>query len=286
MDDDTRKAAELKADYIKDMIGYPDFIRDYRQLDEKYFNLEIRNDAYFENSLNINSFNLKKNLEKINEPVNKTAWSMPPSAVNAYYTPTKNQMVIPAGILQKPFYDPTFPPSINYGGIGVVMGHELTHGFDDQGREFDKDGNLNHWWKNETVEKFKHRTKCFVDQYNRYEINRRHISGNRTLGENIADNGGLQAAYNAYLEFMEGKHEPLTYPGLDLNHKQLFFISFAQVWCSAVTNETSTLQIEKDPHSPAKYRVIGALSNMKAFSDEFKCNIGSRMNPRKKCELW
>lgn len=130
--------------------------------------LEIRNNTYFQNNINLSLYTLRKNLEKINEPVNKTTWSMAPSAVNAYYTPTKNQMVFPAGILQNPFYDPNFPPSLNYGGMGVVMGHELTHGFDDQGREFDKEGNLNQWWNNKTVEKFKQRTKCVVKQYSTY----------------------------------------------------------------------------------------------------------------------
>ncbi|XP_044763653.1 endothelin-converting enzyme homolog isoform X2 [Coccinella septempunctata] len=286
MDEETRKAAESKADDISDMIGYPDFIKDINQLDKKYESLNIRPNAYFENTISINYYNLVKNLEKIDEPVNKTAWSMSPSTVNAYYTPTKNQMVLPAGILQNPFYNPNHPASLNYGGIGVVMGHELTHGFDDQGREFDKEGNLNHWWKNETIRRFKDRTKCFVDQYNKYKINGKSVSGNRTLGENIADNGGLKAAYNAYLEYMKTQPEPLNYPGLELNHKQLFFVAFAQIWCSSVTNETSTLQIEKDPHSPAKYRVIGALSNLKEFGQEFKCKEGSRMNPKRKCEIW
>lgn len=229
---------------------------------------------------------------------------MPPSTVNAYYTPTKNQMVFPAGILQSPFYDPTFPPSLNYGGMGVVMGHELTHGFDDQGREFDKDGNLKHWWKNKTVELFKNRTKCFVNQYSKYsdhnpnkntnfffssdkyKINSKNINGNQTLGENIADNGGLKAAYHAYLTLMQDKSEPTSLPGLALDHKQLFFVAFAQVWCSSVTKEATALQIEKDSHSPAKFRVVGALSNLKEFSEVFKCKPGSKMNPRNKCEVW
>ncbi|KAJ8956318.1 hypothetical protein NQ318_015056 [Aromia moschata] len=286
MDDDTRKLALEKADAISDMIGYPEFIREPSQLDKRFESLSVRSDAYFENNININAFNLKKNLEKINEPVNKTSWSMAPSIVNAYYTPTKNQMVFPAGILQSPFYDPSFPPSLNYGGMGVVMGHELTHGFDDQGRQFDKFGNLNHWWKAKTIEKFKQRTKCVVDQYNRYKINGTSIKGNHTLGENIADNGGLKAAYHAYLDLMAGKPEPQTLPGIPLNHKQLFFVAFAQVWCSTVTKEAMTLQIDKDSHSPAQYRVIGALSNLKEFSEQFQCPKGSKMNPEKKCEVW
>ncbi|KAK9886551.1 hypothetical protein WA026_016825 [Henosepilachna vigintioctopunctata] len=286
MDVDTRKAAEKKAEAISDMIGYPDFIKDIKQLDEKYDSLSIRNDAYFENTLNINHYNLVKNLEKINEPVNRTTWSMSPSTVNAYYTPTKNQMVLPAGILQNPFYDPNYPPSLNYGGIGVVMGHELAHGFDDQGREFDKDGNLNHWWKNETVAKFKDRAKCFVEQYDKFQIGGKSISGNRTLGENMADNGGLKAAFNAYSKLTKGRPESQPYPGLNLNHNQLFFVAFAQIWCSSVTNETNVLQIEKDPHSLAKYRVIGALSNLEEFGEAFRCKKGSKMNPKKKCVVW
>ncbi|XP_018573332.1 endothelin-converting enzyme homolog isoform X1 [Anoplophora glabripennis] len=286
MDEETRKVAIAKADAISDMIGYPEFIKDMNQLDERFENLSVRNDTYFDNNININYFNLKKMLEKINEPVNKTTWSMAPSTVNAYYTPTKNQMVFPAGILQNPFYDPNFPPSLNYGGMGVVMGHELTHGFDDQGRQFDKYGNLNHWWKNKTIDKFKQRTKCVVDQYNKYKINGKNINGNQTLGENIADNGGLKAAYHAYLELTKSQSEPPALPGIKLSHRQLFFVAFAQVWCSAVTKEATNLQIEKDSHSPAQYRVIGALSNLKEFSQEFKCKAGSKMNPRNKCEVW
>lgn len=286
MDEETRKVAIEKADAISDMIGYPEFIRDSSQLDQHFKNLTVRSNEYFKNNIEINAFALRKNLEKINEPVNKTAWSMFPSAVNAYYTPTKNQMVFPAGILQNPFYDPNFPSSLNYGGMGVVMGHELTHGFDDQGRQFDKNGNLNHWWKNKTIEKFKQRTKCVVGQYDSYKIDNKNIKGNQTLGENIADNGGLKAAYNAYLNLMQGKPEPPMLPGIPLNHKQLFFLAFAQVWCSSVTKEADALQIEKDPHSPPKYRVIGALSNLKEFSKEFNCKLGSKMNPKQKCEVW
>ncbi|XP_017775297.1 PREDICTED: endothelin-converting enzyme 1 isoform X2 [Nicrophorus vespilloides] len=286
MDKETRKAAEIKADAISDMIGYPDFIQDPKLLDERYAILEVRNDTYFENNINLNKYTLRKNLEKINQPVKKTTWSMSPSTVNAYYTPTKNQMVFPAGILQSPFYDPSFPSSLNFGGMGVVVGHELTHGFDDQGREFDKDGNLHQWWNNKTIEKFKARTKCVARQYSKYQLNGKNLNGNQTLGENIADNGGLKAAFHAYMDHMKGKPDPQMLPGLSLNHKQLFFVAFAQVWCTAVTKESASLQIEKDPHSPGRYRVIGSLTNLREFSDEFKCKPGSPMNPKGKCEVW
>ncbi|KAF5279864.1 hypothetical protein FQA39_LY18209 [Lamprigera yunnana] len=286
MDFETRIAAEEKADAISDMIGYPEFILNPNQLDERYSILDIRQDEYFENNIKINFYALKKNLEKINEPVNKTTWSMSPPTVNAYYTPTKNQMVFPAGILQKPFYDATYPPSLNYGGMGVVLGHELTHGFDDQGREYDKNGNMHKWWNNETIEKFKERTKCFVDQYSKFRVYGKNINGNQTLGENIADNGGLTAAYHAYLDLEKSRPHVPVLPGLNLTHRQLFFVAFAQVWCSLSTSESTNLQIEKDTHSPARVRVTASLSNLNEFSKEFKCKTGSRMNPSEKCEVW
>lgn len=153
MDVDTRKAAIQKADAISDMIGYPDYILKAKQLDEKYANLEVRRDRYFANNIKVNQFNLRKNLEKLNKVVNKSEWGMTPHTVNAYYTPTKNQIVFPAGILQRPFFDIHNPTSLNFGAMGVIMGHELTHAFDDEGREYGPDGNLNRWWKNSTVER-------------------------------------------------------------------------------------------------------------------------------------
>lgn len=287
MDAETRILANEKADAISDMIGFPDYILNPQLLDERYKMLEIDPNNYFENNVKLNVFNLKKNLEKLDQPVNKTKWGMTPTTVNAYYTPTKNQIVFPAGILQLPFYDITNPKSLNFGGMGVVMGHELTHAFDDQGREYNAQGNLHQWWNNKTIERFKERANCFVNQYNKYEINGKHLNGKQTLGENIADNGGLKAAYNAYIRtkmFDEIDTYPL--PGINMTHRQLFFVSFAQVWCSAVTDETTNLQIEKDPHSPPKFRVIGSLSNLKEFSQEFNCPTGSPMNPLDKCEMW
>lgn len=162
MDKETRKLANEKAEAISDMIGFPDYILDPKQLDDKYTELNISANQYFENNLRLNIYNLKKNLERIDQPVNKTHWSMSPPTVNAYYTPTKNQVVFPAGILQMPFFDFSNPKSLNYGGIGVVVGHEITHAFDDQGREYDKEGNLHQWWNDKTVNKFKTLTDCFV----------------------------------------------------------------------------------------------------------------------------
>lgn len=183
MDAETRRLADEKADAITDMIGFPDYILQPSLLDEKYKGLDMDPAKYFENNMNVNIFNLRQNLEKLDQLVNKTRWGMTPPTVNAYYTPTKNQIVFPAGILQSPFYDILNPKSLNFGGMGVVMGHELTHAFDDQGREYDKYGNLHQWWNNKTIERFKERTNCLADQYSKYQINGKNLNGKQTLGK-------------------------------------------------------------------------------------------------------
>ncbi|XP_050357045.1 endothelin-converting enzyme homolog isoform X1 [Nymphalis io] len=286
MDAETREAAETKADAITDMIGFPDYILNKEDLDKQYEELEVKPNEYFANNIAFNVFSLKHDLSKLDQPVNKTKWGMTPSTVNAYYTPTKNQIVFPAGILQLPFYDGDNPKSVNYGAMGVVMGHELTHAFDDQGREYDRFGNLNRWWNNATIGKFKHRTECIQEQYSKYKMEGQNLNGKQTLGENIADNGGLKASFHAYLEYSKNAKVNLTLPGLKYNHRQLFFISFAQVWCSAMTKESTKMQIEKDDHTIAKYRVIGPISNLPDFSREFNCSVDSKMNPKYKCEVW
>ncbi|XP_066598593.1 endothelin-converting enzyme homolog isoform X2 [Prorops nasuta] len=286
MDGETRKSAEEKANAITDMIGFPDFILNPAELNDKYADLQIKQNEYFENNIRMNKYNLRKGLEKLDQPVNKATWIMTPPTVNAYYTPTKNQIVFPAGILQSPFFDMENPSSLNFGGMGVVMGHELTHAFDDQGREYDLHGNLHQWWNNATIDRFKNRTECFVEQYGSYEIEGRRVNGRQTLGENIADNGGLKAAYHAYLTTPKSHEDQLPLPGLNLTHRQLFFLNFAQVWCTAVTPETIGLQLEKDSHCPPKFRVIGPLSNLPEFATEFSCPKGSKMNPVHKCEVW
>lgn len=285
MDNRTRQLAREKADHINQMIGFPDFILSPEKLNGKYEGLELDENNYFENNIKVNVLSLRENMEKINKPANKTEWEMTPPMVNAYYTPTKNQIVFPAGILQTPFYDLSYPNSLNYGAMGVVMGHELTHAFDDQGREYDKDGNLYQWWYNETLKNFEERVKCFVDQYSTYKIDDNHLNGKQTLGENIADNGGLKAAFRAYEKWAERNPEPQL-PGLNLTSKQLFFVGFAQVWCSISTPEALKLQVLNDPHAPAQYRVIGTLSNSQEFAREFNCPHGSNMNPEKKCVVW
>ncbi|XP_075540860.1 M13 family metallopeptidase neprilysin 3 isoform X2 [Dermacentor variabilis] len=286
MDKETRELAKEKADAITDMIGFPDFITDPKKLDEKYKGLEFVENEYFENNIRVSQFLLKKNMQRLYRPSNKTEWEMTPTIVNAYYTPTKNQIVFPAGILQAPFYDPNYPKSLNFGAMGVVMGHELTHAFDDQGREYDKSGNLNQWWKNSTIQSFQSRAQCFIDQYSNYTANNENLNGKQTLGENIADNGGLKAAFHAFEEWLDRHPNEPPLPGVNLTHKQLFYVGFAQVWCSTETPEAIHLQILSDPHSPARFRVTGPVSNSDEFTREFKCRKNSAMNTRKKCEVW
>ncbi|XP_043864438.1 neprilysin-3 isoform X2 [Drosophila mojavensis] len=287
VDKQTRERAIEKANEISDMIGFPDYILNSEELDKKYEELNITANAYFENNIQVAIYNLKSNLKRLDQPVNKTNWGMTPQTVNAYYTPTKNQIVFPAGILQTPFFDINNPKSLNFGAMGVVMGHELTHAFDDQGREYDKFGNINRWWDAKSIERFNEKAECIANQYSGYKLNGRNLNGKQTLGENIADNGGLKAAYHAYMKTKLDKNaDVLKLPGLNLTHPQLFFVSFAQVWCSSTTDETNLLQMEKDPHSPSQFRVIGTLSNMKEFADVFNCKADTRMNPTKKCEVW
>ncbi|XP_061493453.1 endothelin-converting enzyme 2 isoform X1 [Rhineura floridana] len=286
MDEKTRQAAKEKADSIYDMIGFPEFILDDKELDDVYDGYEVSEDSFFQNMLNFYNFSARFMADQLRKPPNRDQWNMTPQTVNAYYLPTKNGIVFPAGILQAPFYAHNHPKALNFGGIGVVMGHELTHAFDDQGREYDKEGNLRPWWQNSSLEAFQNRTACMVEQYSKYLVNGEHVNGKQTLGENIADNGGLKAAYNAYKVWLKKNGEEKHLPSVDLTSHQLFFLGFAQVWCSVRTPESSHEGLVTDPHSPDKFRVIGTLSNSRDFLEHFECPIGSLMNPGKHCEVW
>lgn len=286
MDEKTTKLAEEKADAINELIGFPDFILVPEDLEELYANITVIIDEFFANNLRIFLSNLLEDMKKLDMPSNKSGWALSPSTINAYYSPSKNCIVFPAGILQPPFFDKDQLLALNYGAMGVVVGHELTHGFDDQGRKFDKNGNMRQWWNNATIRRFKNTMECFISQYGSHTINGKNISGLRTLGENIADNGGLKASYHAYLKEVQKQRVVKKLPGLNFTQNQLFFISFAQVWCAESTPEVTVQLVERDVHSPSVYRVLLSVSNMKEFSDAFNCPLGSNMNPREKCELW
>ncbi|XP_026047389.1 endothelin-converting enzyme 2b isoform X3 [Astatotilapia calliptera] len=249
MDDQTRQAAKDKADAIYDMIGFPEFILDSKELDDVYDGYEVSDDSFFQNMLNFYNFSSRVMADQLRK------------------TPNKDQ-------------------ALNFGGIGVVMGHELTHAFDDQGREYDKEGNLRPWWQNSSVEAFRQRTECMVDQYGHYTVNGEHINGKQTLGENIADNGGLKAAYHAYRSWIQGNGDEKRLPAVNLTNDQLFFVGFAQVWCSVRTPESAHEGLVTDPHSPPRYRVIGTLANSPDFSRHFNCPEGTPMNTGKRCEVW
>ncbi|XP_053308030.1 endothelin-converting enzyme 1 isoform X1 [Spea bombifrons] len=286
MDEETRKAAKEKAEAIYDMIGYPGFIVDPKELDKVFNDYEVTSDLYFENVMMFYNFSGRLTADQLRKAPNKDQWSMTPPTVNAYYSPTKNEIVFPAGILQAPFYSSSSLTALNFGGIGVVMGHELTHAFDDQGREYDKDGNLRPWWKNSSVEAFKKQTECITEQYENYTVNGEPVNGKHTLGENIADNGGLKAAYRAYQNWVKMNGKEKLLPSLGLTNDQLFFVGFAQVWCSVRTDESSHEGLITDPHSPPRFRVVGSVSNSKEFAKHFQCPLGSPMNPIRKCEVW
>uniref|UniRef100_A0AAQ5ZAG7 endothelin-converting enzyme 1 n=1 Tax=Amphiprion ocellaris TaxID=80972 RepID=A0AAQ5ZAG7_AMPOC len=285
MDDQTRQAAKDKADAIYDMIGFPEFILDPKELDDVYDGVSKEE----EGCSSLSGALLPPTVQHQHLHVNILSnwlWSMTPPTVNAYYMPTKNGIVFPAGILQAPFYAHDHPKALNFGGIGVVMGHELTHAFDDQGREYDKEGNLRQWWQNSSVEAFRQRTECMVDQYSRYTVNGEHVNGKQTLGENIADNGGLKAAYHAYRSWIQRNGEEKRLPAVNLTNDQLFFVGFAQVWCSVRTPESAHEGLVTDSHSPPRYRVIGTLGNSPDFSRHFNCPAGTPMNTGKRCEVW
>ncbi|XP_056138989.1 endothelin-converting enzyme 2b isoform X1 [Lampris incognitus] len=286
MDEQTKQAAKEKADAIYDMIGFPDFILDPKELDDVYDGYEVSDDNFFQNMLNFYNFSARVMADQLRKPPNRDQWSMTPPTVNAYYIPTKNGIVFPAGILQAPFYAHDHPKALNFGGIGVVMGHELTHAFDDQGREYDKEGNLRSWWLNSSVEAFGRRTECMVQQYSRYADNGENLNGKQTLGENIADNGGLKAAYHAYRSWVKRNGEEKRLPAVNLTNDQLFFVGFAQVWCSVRTPESAHEGLVTDPHSPPRYRVIGTLSNSPDFTQHFQCPQGTPMNTGHRCEVW
>uniref|UniRef100_A0A1B6D4L9 Endothelin-converting enzyme 1 n=1 Tax=Clastoptera arizonana TaxID=38151 RepID=A0A1B6D4L9_9HEMI len=289
IDPETKLIASDKVKAMMLRIGYPDFILDPNQLEARYRDVDIYPDKYFENTLNILRHLTRVEQSNLGCSVNKTLWNTAPAVVNAYYSRNKNQIMVPAGILQPPFYHRYFPKSLNYGGIGVVIGHEITHGFDDKGRLFDKNGNLHRWWKEEAINNFHERAQCLIEQYSKYVVQEvgLPIDGINTQGENIADNGGIKEAFRAYQHWLQRNNNvDETLPGLNATGLQLFYLNFAQVWCGSARPEATRNKLKTAVHSPGKFRVIGTLTNSKDFSEVFNCPVGSPMNPTKKCSVW
>jgi putative endopeptidase len=279
MDDQTRKLAETKLGMVTNKIGSPD-------KPKTYSGMAVTATDEFANAVAARKFAYAEMIQRIGQPVDKTLWDMHAPEVNAYYNPNGNEMVFPAGIIQPTFFNASYPPAMNFGGIGSVMGHELTHGFDDQGAQFDGTGRLKDWWPKPVTEAFKNRTKCVVDLYSTFEVNGRKVDGSLTQGENIADMGGVKAAYRAYKSFAKefGAEAAQLIPGITAD--QLFFIAYSQSWCTLRKPQSAEQLLLTDPHSPPMYRVNGPLSNFDEFAEVWKCKPGTKMNPVKKCTVW
>ncbi|XP_050586554.1 neprilysin-1 isoform X4 [Bombus affinis] len=289
MDRQTKMATIEKNRKMESQIGFPDWLFDEKVLNEYYEGIDLAETEYLNNIIQIVRLMSMSELECIHDINydNMSYWATDPTDVNAFHTYQFNHITIPAGILQFPFYELGLE-SLNYGAIGTVLGHELTHGFDNSGRHYDSNGNVRQWWTNETIVKYTEKTDCFIHHYNTYyeaEVED-YIDGERTLGENIADNGGLREAVVAYGRW-KARHgqEPLLPGFTHLTHEQLVFLGFAHVWCESYTPK-SLKWILQDSHCPGHVRLLGVLKNSKEFSEAWKCPVGSNMNPSEKCRLW
>jgi putative endopeptidase len=278
MSPETKKAAIGKMEAFNIKIGYPDKWRDYSKL-------KIDRGSYSDNLRRASTFENSRELAKIGKPVDRNEWGMTPPTVNAYYNPLMNEIVFPAGILQPPFYDPKADEAINYGGMGAVIGHEISHGFDDEGSQFDPQGNLRNWWTADDRKNFDQRATCVEKQFDTYEVEPGlHQNGKLVLGESIGDLGGLAIAYAAYEKSLEGKPRPKDLDGF--TPEQRFFLGWAQVWGSNQRPEAARLQANTNPHPLARFRGNGPLSDMAAFAQAFACKKGDPMVREQGCKIW
>lgn len=289
MDEETRKNAVEKLKAMKDEIGFADEILDDSKLTELYArNPALNENQYFKAIRDLKSTAFDSAFKRLKDP-NVKEWfdQLPPAIVMAYYSPPDNAILFPAGFLQGAFYSADRPQYTNYGGVGIAIGHEITHGFDDSGSRFDKDGNLDNWWAPETRLKFENRTKCIVDQFSKYKDLQTglFVNGVNTQGENTADTGGVKYSYYGYQKWVQDHGEEPKLPGLNFSPNQLFWISVGQIWCSVSREQEMRNSITFGVHSPAEFRVIGPLHNSEEFSRDFNCPTGSFMNPSK-CEVW
>jgi putative endopeptidase len=288
MSDATKVEAEKKLMAFRDKIGYPAKWRDYSKL-------EVKRDDLAGNLARNAVFERNRNLHRLGQPVDETEWGMTPPTVNAYYSPQMNDINFPAGILQPPFYDNHADPAVNFGAIGVVIGHEMTHGFDDQGSKFgptgnvkyNADGSMGSWFTPDDLTKFNDRTKCVADEYSGFKVAEgQNLDGHLTLGENSADNGGIRIAYQALQETMARQGTSPTMQKDGYTPSQRFFISFAQVWCGNLTEQSTRIQAKTNPHSTGEWRVKGTVQNFDEFGKAFGCKVGQPMMPEKSCRVW
>ncbi|KAF5270897.1 hypothetical protein FQR65_LT17764 [Abscondita terminalis] len=290
LDDNTRKNAIEKLVSMKTCIGYPDELLDNEVLQRYYQSLNVNYSTYLNAIMSINVFEKNNHFKRLREPVKNCYWianSEIVSVVTAQYYIPGNSIRVPAAFLQELIFDENRPNYINYAIAGMVIGHEMTHGFDDIGGRFDKDGNFDNWWSNETSSTFQKKSECIINQYQQYihPQLKANVNGLLTLGENIADNGGLKQSFLAYANWVKLHGTENKLPGLNYTTSQMFWIAFAQFWCSYDTNKSASNKLLYDVHAPARFRVIGTLSNIENFAADFKCPIGSPMNPKKKCKV-
>jgi putative endopeptidase len=276
----TKKEALIKLQAIRNKIGYPDKFRDYS-------NLTIVRGDLLANLSHAIEFESNRQLQKIGKPVDRAEWGMTPPTVNAYYSGDKNEIVFPAGILQPPFFDRSMDDPINFGAIGLVIGHELTHGFDDEGRKFDPKGNLRDWWTEEDGKEFDKRAGCVADEYSSFvSVDDIHLNGKLTLGENTADNGGARIALMAMHDYMAQSQQDPNKKIDGYTPDQRYFLGFSRVWCENITPELLRLGARTDPHSPGRWRVNGVVRNMPEFQKAFSCKSGQPMAPANACRVW
>ena len=280
MGNETKAKAKAKLNKVANKIGYPDHWRDYSKLQI------VRGEA-LGNAWRADEFESRRQLAKLGKPVDRSEFGMTPPTVNAYYNDSMNDINFPAGILQVPFYDPGATDAENYGHIGAVVGHELTHGFDDQGAKFDGSGNLSDWWTPEDEKKFNAMTDCEVKEYGGFTaVDDVKLNGKLTLGENTADNGGLRLAYLAFLADAKRKNIDLTAKQDGYTLVQQFFLAYGQNWCGNMRPEQIRLQVQTNPHSPDMFRINGVVQNMSEFGEAFGCKKGQPMMPANACHVW
>jgi putative endopeptidase len=281
MSDETKKQAKVKLDAIRNKIGYPEVYRDYSSV-------VIKRDDLLGNVARANEFESKREIAKIDKPLDRKEWGMTPPTVNAYYNPSFNEIVFPAGILQPPFFDNAMDDSVNFGGIGLVIGHELTHGFDDQGRKFDPQGNLHDWWTEQDGKEFEKRVSCVADEYSNFvAVDDVKLNGRLTLGENTADNGGARIALSALERMIAEDKTGKEGQKIDgYTPEQRFFLGFGRVWCEKVRPEQARVWVVTDPHSPGKFRVDGVVQNMPEFQKAWGCKAGQPMVAENACHVW
>ncbi|HJT70017.1 MAG TPA: M13 family metallopeptidase, partial [Terriglobales bacterium] len=281
MSDETKKQAHVKLAAIRNKIGYPDKWRDYSSV-------KIVRGDLIGDFLRANEFEAKRDVNKIGKPLDRNEWGMTPPTVNAYYSPPRNEIVFPAGILQPPFFDKNADDATNFGGIGVVIGHELTHGFDDQGRKYDPQGNLRDWWTAEDGKQFEERASCVANEYSSFTaVDDLKLNGRLTLGENTADNGGARIALMALHHYIEDNKGTDAGKEIDgYTPEQRFYLGFARVWCELRRPEMARARVLTDPHSPGKWRVDGTVQNMPEFEKAWSCKEGQPMVSQNACHVW